>query len=436
MRPGTFGPGVLRGRRSFFEPWSSQMDRPRVLGLVLAGGKGTRLGPLTASRAKSAVPFGGLYRVVDFTLSNLVNGGLQHIYVLTQYKSHSLNKHITTTWRLSSLLDNYVTPVPAQQRLGPRWQEGSADALHEAMNLIRADRPDMVVVVGADHVYRMDPSQMIEAHLAWGAGATVAAIPVPRSEATDFGVVQNAPDSHLIKVFLEKPPHPPGRPGRPDEALVSMGNYVFDTDVLTEALHKDAADDSSGHSIGGDIIPRLLRERTAHVYDFLENQVPGAEPRDAGYWREVGTIDSYFDAHMDLCAVRPLFNLYNRQWPILTHVPPYPPAKFVHDDGNRLGRALDSVVSNGVVVSGGSVRNSVLAPGVQVASRSRVNRAVLLHYARIGRRAVVENAILDKNVVVEEGATVGVDKDHDRARGLVVSEGGITVVGKGQVVPR
>ena len=412
------------------------MGRQRVLGLVLAGGVGRRLGPLTADRAKSAVPFGGLYRVVDFTLSNLVNGGLQHIYVLTQYKSHSLNKHITTTWRLSSLLDNYVTPVPAQQRLGPRWQTGSADALYEAMNLISADRPDIVVVVGADHVYRMDPRQMIEAHVAWGAGATVAAIPVPRTEAADFGVVQAASDGHLIEVFLEKPSHPPGRPGRPDEALVSMGNYVFDTDVLAEALGKDAADESSGHSIGADIIPRLVRERTAHVYDFLQNTVPGAEPRDAGYWREVGTIDSYFDAHMDLCAVHPVFNLYNRQWPILTHVPPWPPAKIVHNYESQLGRAVDSVVSNGDIVSGGMVSNSVLSPGVRVDSWSLVNRAVILHYAQVSRHAVVENAILDKNVVVQEGATVGVDKDHDRARGFAVSSGGITVVGKGQVVPR
>ena len=410
------------------------MDRQRVLGLVLAGGVGRRLGPLTADRAKSAVPFGGLYRVVDFTLSNLVNGGLQHIYVLTQYKSHSLNRHITTTWRLSSLLDNYVTPVPAQQRRGPRWQAGSADALYESTNLIRADRPDIVVVMGADHVYRMDPRQMIEQHVAWGARATVAAIPVPRKEAADFGVVQAGPDGHLIDAFLEKPPDPRGRPGQPDEALVSMGNYVFDTDALMEALGKDAADDGSGHSVGGDIIPRLVRERAAHVYDFRQNKVPGAEPREAGYWREVGTIDSYFDAHMDLCAVHPVFNLYNRWWPILTHVPPDPPAKFAYDDG-QAGQAIDSVVCNGVIVSGGLVSNSVLSPGVRVHSRSRVNRAVILHHSVVSRRAVVENAILDKNVVVAEGATVGVDKDHDRARGLVVSSRGVTVVGKGQVVP-
>jgi len=411
------------------------MGRQRVLGLVLAGGVGRRLGPLTADRAKSAVPFGGLYRVVDFTLSNLVNGGLQHIYVLTQYKSHSLNKHITTTWRLSSLLDNYVTPVPAQQRLGPRWQTGSADALYESMNLIRADRPDIVVVVGADHVYRMDPRQMIEQHLAWGARATVAAIPAARKDAADFGVVQAGPDGHLIDAFLEKPRDPPGRPGQPDEALVSMGNYVFDTDALVEALGKDAADEGSGHSMGGDIIPRLVRERAAHVYDFRQNKVPGAGPGEEGYWREVGTIDSYFDAHMDLCAVHPVFNLYNRWWPILTHVPPDPPAKFARDDDGRAGQALDSVVSNGVIVSGGLVSNSVLSPGVQVHSRSRVNRAVILNDSLVSRHAVVENAILDKHVVVAEGATVGVDKEHDRARGLVVSSRGVTVVGKGQVVP-
>jgi glucose-1-phosphate adenylyltransferase len=413
------------------------MGRQRVLGVVLAGGAGSRLWPLTADRAKSAVPFGGLYRVVDFTLSNLVNAGVQRIYVLTQYKSHSLNKHISTTWRLSNLLDNYVTPVPAQQRLGgPRWQIGSADAIYESLNLIQADRPDLVIVVGADHVYRMDPSQIIDAHLAWGAGATIAAIPVPRKEATDFGVLQTAPDGDRIELFLEKPSDPPGRPQRPDEALVSMGNYVFDTDMLVEALRNDAADEGSRHSMGGDIIPMLVRQGAAYVYDFLQNKVPGAEPRDVGYWREVGTIDSYFDAHMDLCAVHPVFNLYNREWPILTHIPPYPPAKFVHDDGGRIGQAVDSVVSNGVIISGAQVRDSVLSPDVRVDSSSRVSRAVILNHSRVGCHAVVENAILDKNVVVADSATVGVDKDHDRERGLTVSSGGITVVGKGQVVPR
>jgi len=410
------------------------MARQRILGVVLAGGAGRRLGPLTADRAKSAVPFGGIYRVVDFTLSNLVNGGLQRICVLTQYKSHSLNRHITTTWRLSSLLDNYVAPVPAQQWLGPRWQAGSADAIYQSLTLIQSDRPGLVLVAGADHVYRMDSNQMIQAHLDWDAGVTVAAIPVPRTAATDFGVIRAAADGHRIAAFQEKPADPPCLHGSPDEAFASMGTYVFDTAVLVEALRKDAADEDSGHSMGGDIIPRLVRDGAAHVYDFLQNKVPGADARDQGYWREVGTIDSYFEAHMDLCAAHPVFNLYNNRWPILTHVPAEPPAKFVHEDGDRAGRAFNSVISHGVIVSGGLVRESVLSPAARVHSWARVERSVVLHNTRIGRHAVVRDAILDKNVAVQAGATVGVDKEHDRARGFVVSSGGVTVVGKGQVV--
>jgi glucose-1-phosphate adenylyltransferase len=410
------------------------MAEKRVLSLVLAGGAGKRLAPLTADRAKSAVPFGGLYRLVDFTLSNLVNAGCQRICVLTQYKSHSLDRHLTTTWRLNSLLENYVTPVPAQQRLGPRWQTGSADAIYQSLNLIHDDRPDLVVVFGADHVYRMDPRQMIDQHVAWGAGATVAAVPVPRMAARDFGVVQAAPDGHSIEAFLEKPTDPPGLPGQPDEAFAAMGIYVFDSDVLVEALRKDATDDSSQHAIGGDIMPMLVREHVAHVYDFRDNKVPGADTRDLGYWRDAGTLDSYFEAHMDLCATHPRFNLYNDQWPILTLVPSQPPAKFVHNDGDRVGRAINSTVSNGVIVSGGLVSNSVLSPGARVDSWASVDRSVLLHNTRVNRHAVVENAILDKNVVVQRGASVGVDKEHDRARGFIVSTGGVTVVGKGQLV--
>ncbi len=410
------------------------MAEPQVLAIVLAGGAGKRLAPLTADRAKPAVPFGGLYRLIDFALSNLVNAGIRRICVLTQYKSHSLDRHITTTWRLSSLLGNYVTPVPAQQRLGPHWYTGSADAIYQSLNLIFDDQPDIVAVFGADHVYRMDMTQMVHQHMAAGAGVTVAAIPVPRDEATSFGVIQTASDGRAVEAFLEKPADPPGLPGNPDHAYASMGNYVFSTDVLIEALRQDAADDGSRHDMGGDILPMLVKQGCAQAYNFLDNEVPGADPRDAGYWRDVGTLDSYFDAQLDLCAVHPVFNLYNDRWPILTHVPSQPPAKFVHDSGDRIGRAINSVVSNGVIVSGGLVSQSVLSPGVRINSWSRVERSVIMHNTTIGRNAVVKNAILDKNVVVPPHAVVGVDKDHDRARGFVVSAGGVTVVGKGQEV--
>jgi glucose-1-phosphate adenylyltransferase len=410
------------------------MPQPSVLGIVLAGGAGTRLSPLTADRAKPAVPFGGLYRLIDFALSNLANGGILKICVLTQYKSHSLDRHISTTWRMSSLLGNYVTPVPAQQRLGPQWYTGSADAIYQSMNLINDEQPDIVIVFGADHVYRMDPKQMIDHHRDHGAGVTVAAIPVPRDEASDFGVVSVAADGRTIDAFLEKPADPPPMPGNPDMAYASMGNYVFDTDVLVDALRKDAADDSSRHDIGGNIIPMLVTNGSAQAYDFLLNKVPGTTERDAGYWRDVGTLDSYFESHMDLCAVEPIFNLYNDSWPIFTNVPSMPPAKFVHDAGDRVGHAIDSLVSNGVIVSGGLVRQSVLSPGVRVNSWSTVERSVLLHNTQIGRHAVVRDAIIDKNVIVPEWAQVGVDKDHDRRRGFVVSAGGVTVVGKDQEV--
>ncbi|WP_018503335.1 glucose-1-phosphate adenylyltransferase [Parafrankia discariae] len=411
------------------------MRSPRVLGLVLAGGAGKRLAPLTADRAKPAVPFGGIYRLVDFVLSNLVNAGYLRIAVLTQYKSHSLDRHITTTWRMSNLLGNYVTPVPAQQRLGPQWFAGSADAIHQSLNLVHDEAPDVVVVFGADHVYRMDPRQMVAQHLETGAGVTVAGLRVPRSEGSAFGVIRTADDGVTIAEFLEKPADPPGLPGRPDEIFASMGNYVFTTDVLIDALRADAADPESVHDMGGSIVPMLVEQGTAAVYDFAANQVPGALERDHGYWRDVGTLDSYFDAHMDLCALDPVFNLYNRDWPIYTNVPPsVPPAKFVHDTPGRVGVATDSIVSNGVIISGGTVRRSVLSPGVRVNSWSVVENAVVMDNSVVGRRAVVRDAILDKNVVVPPGAIVGVDKEHDRARGYQVSEAGVTVVGKGVTI--
>ncbi len=291
-----------------------------------------------------------------------------------------------------------------------------------------------MAVFGADHVYRMDMMQMVAQHQERRAGVTVAAIPVPRADATGFGIVQTAADGHTIEAFLEKPADPPPLANDPNMSYASMGNYVFDTDVLIDALRKDAADEESRHDMGGDIVPMLVSQGAAQAYNFLENEVPGSEPRDVGYWRDVGTLDSYFEAHLDLCAVHPIFNLYNDHWPILTHVPSQPPAKFVHDSGDRVGRAINSVVSNGVIVSGGLVLDSVLSPGVRVNSWSRVERSVVMHNTRIGRYAVVQNAILDKNVEVPDGAVVGVDKEHDKARGFVVSAGGVTVVGKGQVV--
>jgi glucose-1-phosphate adenylyltransferase len=413
------------------------MVEASVLGIVLAGGAGTRLSPLTADRAKPAVPFGGLYRLIDFALSNLANGGVRKICVLTQYKSHSLDRHISTTWRMSSLLGNYVTPVPAQQRLGPYWYTGSADAIFQSMNLINDEQPDLVMVIGADHVYRMDPQQMIDHHLQHRAGVTIAAIPVPKNEASGFGILDVDPrNGRTVTSFLEKPADPPTMPGDPEHCYASMGNYVFDANVLVDALRKDAADEDSRHDMGGNIIPMLVADGSAQAYDFNTNEVPGALPEDEAYWRDVGTLDAYFDAHMDLCAVQPLFNLYNDKWPILTHIPSLPPAKFVHDDGEgRIGRAIASMVSNGVIVSGGLVRMSVLSPGVRVNSWAEVDHAVLLHNTKIGRHAIVRNAIIDKNVTVPAGAVIGVDKEHDRKRGFVVSKAGVTVVGKGQEVP-
>jgi glucose-1-phosphate adenylyltransferase len=409
------------------------MAEPRILGIVLAGGEGKRLSPLTLDRAKPAVPFAGLYRLIDFALSNLVNAGVLKIAVLTQYKSHSLDRHITTTWRLSNLLGNYVTPVPAQQRLGPQWYTGSANAIFQSLNLVYDERPDIIVVFGADHVYRMDPRQMVAQHLDGGAGVTVAGIPVPRKEATAFGVIQTADDGRRIEAFLEKPADPPGLPGRPDETYASMGNYVFSCEALLDALHTDAANASSKHDMGGDIVPMLTEQGAAQVYDFQSNEVPGEESGAQHYWRDVGTLDSYFDAHMDLCATVPAFNLYNPRWPILTHIPSRPPAKFVHDDAEneRIGTAISSIVSNGVIVSGASVHESVLSPGVHLHSWASIDRSVLMDGVDVGRRAVVRNAILDKNVQVAPGVAVGVDKDDDRARGFAVSDEGVTVVGKG-----
>lgn len=401
---------------------------PRVLGVVLAGGEGRRLMPLTADRAKPAVPFGGSYRLVDFVLSNLINADYTKVAVLTQYKSHSLDKHITTTWRMSSMTGDYVTAVPAQQRLGPRWYTGSADAILQSLNLIYDERPDIVVVFGADHVYRMDPRQMVEQHLDTGAGVTVAGIRQPRSLSHDFGVIDVADDGQKIRGFLEKPVDPPGLPDDPDSSYVSMGNYVFSTEALIESLRADAENTSSVHDMGGNIVPLHVDRGDAYVYDFNQNHVPGATERDHAYWRDVGSLDAYHDAHMDLVSVHPVFNLYNREWPILNAPPPLPPAKFVEN-----GTAHESMVGAGSIIAGAHVRTSVISEDVRITDGTYVEGSVIMPGVRIGRNAVIRRAILDKNTVVADGAQIGVDLATDRER-FTVSKGGVVVVGKNSTV--
>lgn len=412
-----------------------RMSAPKVLGIVLAGGEGKRLMPLTADRAKPAVPFAGHYRLIDFAISNLINSGLRQIVVLTQYKSHSLDRHVSQTWRLSGMLNAYVASVPAQQRLGKRWFAGSADAIFQSLNLIGDEKPDYVVVVGADHVYRMDFQQMVDAHIASGARATVAGIRQPRELADQFGVIQvDDKDPTRIREFVEKPRSIEGLKDSPDEILASMGNYVFTTSALVDAVRADAGDVESSHDMGGDVIPEFVERGEAFVYDLNRNEVPGARENDRFYWRDVGTIDAFYEAHQDLISKDPVFNLFNNDWPIFSQQWNSPPAKFVQDKDGNPGSLSESTVSLGCYVVGANVSRSVLGPWVKIYSGATVEDSIVFERVVIGQGATVQRAILDKEVVIEPGATVGVDRDLDLSRGFTVSESGVTVVAKGLVV--
>ena len=403
-------------------------SRPKVLAIVLAGGEGKRLMPLTMDRAKPAVPFGGTYRLIDFVLSNLANAGMRQIAVLTQYKSHSLDKHISLTWRMSTLLGNYVTPVPAQQRLGPRWYQGSADAIFQSMNLFVDEAPDYVVVFGADNIYRMDVEQMLDAHIAGGLGCTVAGIRVPREQATEFGVIDAAAD-HKIKEFLEKPADPPGLPDDPNASFASMGNYIFTCDALVEALYADAENLDSRHDMGGDIIPSFVSQGEAQVYDFTANEVPGVKDRDRPTGATSGrstptTRRTWTWSPSTRCSTcTTTSGRSGATWRSC----PAPSSPW------RARRPTRSSAP-GCIISGGRIDDCVLSPNVRVANGATISQSVILQNARIGEGAVIERAILDKNVLVEPGASIGVDVDADRARGYTVSAGGITVVGKGITV--
>ncbi len=399
--------------------------------MVLAGGAGTRLEPLTRERAKPAVPFGGRYRIIDFCLSNFVNSGIFKLKVLTQYKSDSLNNHISRTWRMTAFLGHFCETVPAQMRTGGDWYKGSVDAIFQNLNLITDENPDTVFVFGADHVYQMDVAQMLDFHRAKMADCTVAVLPVPIEQGSEFGILDVDAEG-VVKNFVEKPKNPPPMPGDPTRCLASMGNYLFNTETLVREVVNDAKLENSSHDFGKSILASLNKRAKVYAYDFLTNMVPGLGKRERGYWRDVGTLDAYFQANMDLITVEPIFNLYNSQWPIVTATTSLPPAKFVFNDvaQKRVGRALDSLVSEGCIISGGLVERSVLSPRVRVNSWSQVHDSILMENVEIGRHCDIRKAIIDKNVTIPPGTKIGVDLEEDRKR-FHVTESGIVVIPKG-----
>jgi glucose-1-phosphate adenylyltransferase len=402
----------------------------RVLGIILAGGKGTRLYPLTSERAKPAVPFGGKYRIIDFVLSNFINSGIYSIYVLTQFRSQSLLQHLSEGWQFGSLLKNqFVIPVPAQMRSpGETWYQGTADAIYQNINLVEQSDPDVVAIFGGDHIYRMNVTSMIEFHKRRNAEVTVAAIPVLRKHASEFGVVETAHDGHIL-AFHEKNPDAPTMPGDSERVYASMGNYVFSTRHLLRLLEEDAGIAESTHDFGRDILPKLAGKAEMFAYDFQTNRIPGESAEGMPYWRDVGTIDAYYEASMDLRSVSPALNLYNREWPVRTTSYPDPPAKFTFDDANRRGQAIDSIVSGGCILSGGTVRNSVLGRGVHVHSGALIEDSVILDNCDIGRRSKVRRAILDKNVRVPADALIGHNLAQDHANHHVTESGIVVVAG-------
>ena len=406
-----------------------------VLTMILAGGEGTRLYPLTRDRAKPAVPFGGRFRIIDFALNNFVNSGFLKIKVLTQFKSDSLNVHLSKAWRLSPNLDQFVDAVPAQMRTGRHWYRGTADAVYQNLNLIFDEVPEYVCVFGGDHIYQMDIRQMLAFHLEKDADVTIAAVPMPASESMHFGVIEVDPD-WWITGFEEKPKIGKTIPNQPDKILASMGNYIFKRKTLISVLEEDAALQDSAHDFGKTILTKLHHTERVFAYNFLHNEIPGAEEKERGYWRDVGTIDSYYHANMDLIAVDPVFNLYNYRWPLRTVHYDYPAAKFVFADydKDRAGVATDSMVSEGCIISGGRVDRSILSPRVMIHSYSSVEDSILMHGVDVGRYAKLRKAIIDKGVKIPRGCKIGYDEEDDRARGFHISESGVVIVPKGTVI--